>query len=57
MNINAGGIFPWDDGDVPEIEMILRQAIKEKGKYQLARNKKWIPSFGREWGFVILKKL
>jgi len=57
MNINAGGVFPWDDGDVPEIEMILQEAMNGQGKYQMSRHKKWIPSFGREWAFVILKKL
>lgn len=57
MSINAGGLFPWDDGDVPAIESILKEAADGKWKYQLSRHKKWIPSFGREWGFVILKKL
>ncbi len=57
MNINAGGVFPWDDGDVPEIEAMLEGTIKGNSKYQLSRHKKWIPSFGREWAFVILKKL
>jgi spermidine synthase len=56
MNINAGGVFPWDYGDVLEIEQILRGAIKEE-QYHISRLKKWIPSFGREWAFVILKKL
>ena len=56
MNINAGGIFPWDDGNVPDIETLLKEAMGDE-KYQLHRNKKWIPSFGREWAFVILKKL
>lgn len=56
MNINAGGIFPWDDGAVPQIEQILKEAMNGNGKYQIMRNKKWIPSFGREWAFVILKK-
>jgi predicted membrane-bound spermidine synthase len=57
MNINAGGVFPWDDGDVPAIEHILKEAMEGKSSYQIVRNKKWVPSFGREWAFVILKKL
>jgi predicted membrane-bound spermidine synthase len=54
--INAGGIFPWDDGHVPAIENILKSQVEGKCKYQITRHKKWIPSFGREWAFVILKK-
>jgi spermidine synthase len=60
MNINAGGVFPWDEGDVPEIERILGESIGKNNKecpYQILRMKKFVPSFGREWAFVILKKL
>jgi len=61
MNINAGGVFPWDEGDVPEIECILKESMEGEGKsketYQLSRMKKFVPSFGREWAFVLLKKL
>lgn len=57
MNINAGGVYPWDDGDVPAIEEVLRESMEGKEAYQLFRNKKWVPSFGREWAFVILKKV
>jgi len=56
ISINAGGVYPWDDGDVPEIEKILHDEMQEKGPYQISRTKKWVPSFGREWAFVILKK-
>jgi spermidine synthase len=56
MSINAGGVFPWDDGDVPEIEKILHEEMQGKGSYHISRSKKWVPSFGREWAFVILKK-
>lgn len=55
--INAGGVFPWDDGDVSAIEALLKIAVEGKCQYQISRHKKWIPSFGREWAFVILKKL
>ncbi len=57
MNINAGGVLPWDDASVPEIEKTLQDGMKEQGQFQMSRSKKWIPSFGREWAFVILKKL
>lgn len=57
MSINAGGVYPWDDGDVPAIEDTLKEAFLEKKNYQISRSKKWIPSFGREWAFVILKNL
>lgn len=57
MNINAGGVFPWDDGDVPEIEAILHGKFLDRGMYSLSRMKKFVPSFGREWAFVLLKKL
>ena len=57
MSINAGGVFPWDDGDVPEIEGVLRESMEGNKAYQLSRSKKWVPSFGREWAFVILKKV
>lgn len=56
MSINAGGVFPWDEGDVPAIESVLKQTQREDGQYQIWRHKKWVPSFGREWAFVILKK-
>lgn len=58
--INAGGVFPWDDGDIPLITASLLTAAEENGlvleKMRVSRYKKWVPSFGREWGFVILKK-
>ena len=56
MNINAGGVFPWDEGDVPGIQKLLKESIGDKYPYQITQSKKWIPSFGREWAFVSLKK-
>jgi spermidine synthase len=67
--INAGGVFPWDEGDVHEIEDLVKGAAIEQGlrereyssgdipsSFRVMRFKKWIPSFGREWAFVLLKK-
>lgn len=55
--INAGGVFPWDDGDVPAIEAVVKEGIVGETKYEISKHKKWVPSFGREWAFVILKKI
>jgi spermidine synthase len=57
MNVNSGGVFPWDMGNVPAIYDILEKSIQATGiSYQLSKAKKFVPSFGREWAFVILKK-
>lgn len=53
MIVNGGGVFPWDQGLIPVLRSYLANTCLDCQTHQV---KKWIPSFGREWGFVILKK-
>lgn len=56
--LNAGGVFPWDEGAVPAIRESLSNGAKAfGGKVHIHQQKKYIPSFAREWAFVILKRL
>jgi spermidine synthase len=54
MSVNAGGVFPWDSGDVPAIRAVLKEGMGG-AVHHMFQHKKWVPSFGREWAFVILK--
>lgn len=53
--VNAGGVFPWDFENASKIEDVLKRIGGESSK--VMKHKKWIPSFGREWAFVLLKKI
>jgi spermidine synthase len=52
--VNAGGVFPWDSENASKIEACFKTLGGEKSS--VIKYKKWIPSFGREWAFILLKK-
>lgn len=45
--MNAGGVLPWDLGSVPQIEKTLSK------HFPVTTFKMFVPSFGREWAFVM----
>jgi spermidine synthase len=48
--INAGGITPWDT----EVVDWLVDLVQKKIKWNLSLYKVFVPSFGREWCFILL---
>lgn len=45
--MNAGGVLPWDSGAVPQIKSILGSL------FPVVSFKTFVPSFCREWAFVM----
>lgn len=45
--MNAGGVLPWDMGAVPQIKQILSE------QFPVLTFKTFVPSFCREWAFVV----
>ncbi len=55
MVINAGGLYPWDMKNLEFIYRIAQDHIQSQNlDFKLHAYKVFVPSFGREWGFVLV---
>jgi spermidine synthase len=52
MVMNVGGILPWDQSNITKVI-----AIYEGAEVTTSWYKAYVPSFGSEWGFVVVKKV
>jgi len=51
MVMNVGGILPWDQSNITKVIAIYDGTDVTTSSY-----KAYVPSFGSEWGFVVVKK-
>ena len=55
MVINAGGIYPWDTSSLDLVYDIAKEHIQtQELDFQIHAYKHFVPSFGREWAFVLV---
>jgi spermidine synthase len=52
--INAGGIYPWKNETVSWLLMKLSAHLSTNDAHELQAYKVFVPSFGREWCFLLL---
>ena len=55
--INVGGFYSWDSTNVEWILMLLTSAFRTNPTHTIQAYKVFVPSFGREWCFFLIKPL
>jgi spermidine synthase len=51
MVMNVGGVLPWDQSNITKVLSIYEGTDLTTSSYRA-----YVPSFGSEWGFVVVKK-
>ena len=57
MVLNAGGFYPWDSTNVEWILLLLASAFGTNTTHTIESYKVFVPSFGREWCFFLIKPI
>jgi len=57
MVLNAGGFYPWDSTNVEWILLLLAGAFGTNTTHTIESYKVFVPSFGREWCFFLIKPI
>jgi spermidine synthase len=55
--LNIGGYLPWDEKDIDWIIMLLASAFQNNKTHTVESYKVFVPSFAREWCFLLIKPI